>query len=46
MAYRYECPVNDWFCHYFDNGECQLRYAPQECDACFRIEDDDSYALD
>ena len=23
MAYRYECPVNDWFCPYFDNGECQ-----------------------
>ena len=26
MAYRYECPVNDWFCPYFDNGECQLRH--------------------
>ena len=47
MAYRYECPTNDWFCPYFDeNGECRLRNAPQECDAFFGIEDDDSYALD
>ena len=46
MAYRYECPVNDWFCPYFDNGECQLRDAPPACDAFFGIEDDDSYALD
>lgn len=27
MAYRYECPTNDWFCPYFENGECQLRNA-------------------
>lgn len=27
MAYRYECPANDWFCPYFENGECQLRNA-------------------
>lgn len=37
MAYRYECPVNDWFCPYFDNGECQLRDAPQECDAFLEL---------
>lgn len=24
---HYECPTNDWFCPYFDNGECQLRNA-------------------
>ncbi len=46
MAYRYECPANDWFCPYFENGECRLRNAPQECDAFFGIEDYDSYALD
>lgn len=37
MAYHYECPTNDWFCPYFDNGAC---------DAFFGIVDDDSYALD
>ena len=46
MAYRYECPANDWFCPYFENGECRLRNAPQECDAFFGIEDDGRYALD
>lgn len=46
MAYRYECPTNGWFCPYFDNGEYQLRNAPQECDAFFGIVDYDSYALD
>lgn len=24
---HYECPANDWFCPYFDNGACQLRNA-------------------
>lgn len=37
MAYRYECPANDWFCPYFENGECQLRNAPQECDAFLEL---------
>ena len=46
MAYRYECPVNDWFCPQFDNGECQLRDAPQECDAFFGIEDDEPDDID
>lgn len=46
MAYHYECPTNDWLCPYFDNGACQLRNAPQECDAFSGIVDDDSYALD
>lgn len=34
---RYECPANDWFCPYFENGECQLRNAPQECDAFLEL---------
>ena len=47
-----ECPVNDWLCPYFENGDCTLENCEQECDAFYGLEDDeeeeieDRYTLD
>ena len=32
---RVECPTNDWFCPYFENGGCTLENAKMECDAFY-----------
>lgn len=34
-----ECPENDWFCPYFDNGRCTLENAKDHCDYFFGEED-------
>ena len=26
-----ECPVNDWFCKYFENGSCKFEDAIVKC---------------
>ena len=31
----FECPVNDWLCPYFENGDCTLENCEQECDAFY-----------
>ena len=46
------CPDNDWWCPYFENGDCTLKNCEQECDAFYGLEDDeeeeieDKYTLD
>jgi hypothetical protein len=46
------CPVNDWLCPYFENGDCTLENCEQECDVFYGLEDDeeeeieDKYTLD
>ena len=30
-----ECPVLDWTCPYYENGECQLENCEEECDAFY-----------
>lgn len=34
-----ECPANDWFCPYFDNGRCTLETAKVDCE--FMAEEED-----
>ena len=34
------CPVNDWLCPYFENGDCTLENCEQECDAFYGLEDE------
>lgn len=41
MKYIYECPTNDWLCPYFDNGNCTLDDAKNECDAFFELDDEE-----
>lgn len=37
-----ECPINDWHCPYFKNGDCTLgKEAKTECDAWYGLEDDE-----
>ena len=37
-----ECPINDWYCPYFKNGDCALgKEAKVECDAWYGLEDDE-----
>ena len=37
-----ECPINDWDCPYFNNGDCVLgKEFKVECDAWFGLEDDE-----
>jgi hypothetical protein len=37
-----ECPINDWYCPYFKNGDCTLgKEAKVECDAWYGLEDDE-----
>ena len=49
------CPVNDWLCPYFDNGDCTLKNCEVECDAFYtgdeeekeeEEETEDKYTLD
>ena len=41
MAYTLECPVNDWLCPYFDNGNCTLENPEFECDVFFDFDDEE-----
>ena len=50
-----ECPVNDWDCPYYDNGDCTLENCQQKCDAFYSGEEaekdedeevEDNYTLD
>lgn len=37
-----ECPINDWDCPYFKNGDCILgKEAKVECDAWYGLEEED-----
>jgi hypothetical protein len=44
------CPVNDWLCPYFENGDCTLENCEQECDAFYGLkmqeEEIKQYTLD
>ncbi len=45
------CPVNDWLCPYFDNGDCTLENCEVECDAFYTGDEEgeeieDKYTLD
>ena len=42
MSYTLECPVNDWLCPYFDNGNCALENSKKECDEWFELEDNEN----
>lgn len=36
-----ECPINDWQCPYFENGDCTMgNEAKVECDAWYGLEDE------
>lgn len=36
-----ECPINDWQCPYFENGDCTMgKEAKVECDAWYGLEDE------
>ena len=37
------CPVNDWLCPYFENGDCTLENCEQECDAFYGLEDEECF---
>lgn len=38
-----ECPINDWYCPYFKNGDCALgKEAKVECDAWYGLEEEDN----
>ena len=41
MAYTLECPANDWLCPYFDNGNCSLENAKDECDEFFDFDEEE-----
>ena len=36
-----ECPMMDWTCPCYENGECKLENAEEECDAFYDAEEDD-----
>ena len=49
------CPVNDWLCPYFENGDCTLENCEVECDAFYTGDEEekeeeeeieDKYTLD
>lgn len=36
-----ECPVHDWLCPYYENGDCTLENAHEECDAFYGLEEEE-----
>ena len=44
------CPINDWLCPYFDNGDCTLENCEEACDAFYAGDEEeeieDKYTLD
>lgn len=48
MVYRYECPVNDWFCPYFANCGKRVHAIPMNADGKYKksgLYDDDKYEV-
>ena len=40
-----ECPVNDWFCKYFENGSCKFKDAFTKCSHLRGINDKKSKVI-
>ena len=37
----WECPIYDFSCPYFEDGDCNLRTAKADCDAWYDIVDEE-----
>lgn len=34
-----DCPIGDWWCPYYENGDCKLATAKEDCDAWDGLEE-------